>query len=141
MGEEFDRTGMYAKERKARPLEAYRMGQLDNIRDFKLLRDSLHNALVVALLETEDAGHALEHRVHAKIAELEQRIESRAGALANERRQFVLAEREKDCWASPSAHGEGWLCIFSPTGVCTYEDPEDTMNDNCDHCGFPEERK
>ena len=57
--------------------------------------------------------------------------------LGKQRREHVQSERKKDKWASPSCL-DGWMCPGSPSGACEYEngDPDD-----CDHCGFPEERK
>ncbi len=68
----------------------------------------------------------------AKIA-----IEELTPKLCKERREFVQAEREKDEWASPSCI-DGWMCPESPTGACEYENGD---MDECDHCGYPEERK
>ena len=130
---------MYAKERRARPLETT-VGMLsDDRRAFQTIKDNLLYSSMGVRMELDPEG-LLAGKCQEQINVLDQRIESRAGALANERRQFVQTEREKDEWASPSGDG-GWLCPKSPTGVCTYEDPEDHMNDTCDHCGFPEERK
>jgi len=71
------------------------------------------------------------------ITEAEIGLSKIANELAKERKAIVIAERKKDQWASPSC-ASGWLCPDSPTGACEYEngDPDD-----CDHCGFPEERK
>jgi hypothetical protein len=57
--------------------------------------------------------------------------------LGKQRREHVQTERKRDKWASPSCL-DGWMCPKSPTGACEYGngDPDD-----CDHCGFPEERK
>lgn len=64
-------------------------------------------------------------------------IELLTPELGKQRREHVQAERRKDKWASPSCI-DGWMCPKSSTGACEYEngDPHD-----CDHCGFPEERK
>ncbi len=137
MGEEFDQTGMYAKERKARPLEVAVRLIASELDSYIKLRHGLMDDSVSRNL---DPDSTLAVKVERKIAECEQRIESRAEALGTERRQFAEAERESDRWASPSCP-EGWLCHLSPTGVCSYNDPEDFMNDTCDFCGDPEERK
>lgn len=36
----------------------------------------------------------------------------------------------------------GWFCPESPNGVCDYDQPDGSYDeDNCIHCGNPEERK
>ncbi len=137
MGEEFDQTGMYAKERRARPLECAVRMLLTERQSYVTMRHALMDDTVTRNLDPEGT---LAIRVERAIDGLETRVESRAEALATERREFCKAERERDRWESPSCP-EGWLCPDSPTGVCSYNDPEDTMNDICDFCGDPEERK
>jgi hypothetical protein len=134
MGEEFDQTGMYAKERKARPLEVAVRLIASERESYVQLRQGLMDATVSRNL---DPDSTLAVKVERKIAECEQRIESRAEALGTERRQFCKAERESDRWESPSCP-EGWLCPESPTGVCEYEKGD---WDCCDFCGDPGERK
>ena len=57
--------------------------------------------------------------------------------LGKQRREHVQTERKKDEWASPSCI-DGWMCPDSLSGACEYENGDP---DNCDYCGFPEERK
>jgi hypothetical protein len=125
---------MYAKERKERPFET---------RHIHLERARCAYAEIISALINEavsddlDPEGLLVEKASQRMSDLECRIESIAGVLATERRDFCQAERRKDKWASPSC-GDGWLCPDSPTGVCTYENGH---YDDCDHCGFPDERK
>jgi hypothetical protein len=133
------KTGMYAGERKARPLEAFCIGLSQQKRAFEDIKANLLHGPFTVRAELDPQGY-LAAKCEEQIVEIDQRLESRAEALAAERRQFVQAERKKDKWASPSAPGEGWLCPDSPTGICTYEN-DTAIHDHCDYCGFPEERK
>ncbi len=136
---QFAETGMYAKERKARPLEAFCTELYQQKQAFENVKANLLHGPFTVRAALDPQGY-LAAKCEEQIVEIDQRLESRAEALAAERRQFVQTERKKDRWASPSAPGEGWLCPDSPTGVCTYEN-DTPIHDNCDHCGFPEERK
>lgn len=140
MSDVFAETGMYAKERKVRPLEVFCTGLSQQKRAFEIIKANLLNGPSAVRAELDPQG-CLAAKCEEQLVEIDQRLESRAEALATERRQFVQAEREKDEWASPSAPGEGWLCPDSPTGVCIHDNDLSTFNDNCDHCGMPEERK
>lgn len=73
-------------------------------------------------------------------AEAESGIAGIKEDLAKERKEVVAAERSKDKWASPSCL-DGWLCPESPIGICVYEGRNNIDPDDCDYCGFPEERK
>ncbi len=37
--------------------------------------------------------------------------------------------------------GDCWECDKSPTGLCVYDDENDSCHDQCLFCGEPEERK
>ncbi len=134
MSEDFDITGMYKKERERRPLEAAVRKFAHELRAYMDMRNALMDDTVSRNLDPEST---LAVRVERKIAELEQKIDSRAEALATERREYAAEMRKIDRWDSPSSP-EGWLCHLSPTGVCKYENGD---WDCCDYCGDPEERK
>lgn len=44
------------------------------------------------------------------------------------------------CWTCGTHYG--WYCEESPEGVCDYDQEDGSYDeDNCRHCGMPEERK
>lgn len=140
MNRELEATGLYAKERKARPLETFCALLWQDRRAFDdIMGHLLHGSATVRV--ALDPQGCLAEKCYQQIEEINQRLDSRAEALANERREFVRSERKKDKWASPSAAHVGWLCPESPTGICSYEYRGGYSEDTCDHCGFPEERK
>lgn len=136
---EYDETGMYADERKARPLEVVFKYQTRDRDAFSLIKRLLLHTSLTVRGELDPQGY-LVGRCRDRIEVIDQSLASKAEELAEERRKFVQAARDADEWASPHATGGGWLCPESPTGVCTYDNPE-AQDDFCDHCEFPEERK
>ncbi len=138
MSDLLSETGMYAKERKARPFE---------VRNIKLHAEKRAYTNILYALDIETVANDLDpdgsvvKKVEARIEGIRLRLESIADVLASERRNLCKDERKKDKWASPSAPGEGWLCPDSPTGICIHDNDPSTMCDHCDYCGLPEERK
>ncbi len=90
-----------------------------------------------AIGDVVDPGGKFAANVEKFLNEARSGIELLTPELGRQRREHVEAERRRDEWASPSCL-DGWMCPKSPTGACEYENGD---MDECDHCGFPEERK
>ena len=114
-------------EETVRGLRQYRKGLKD-------VRSGLSQEVVALSL---DPDGELMNRCEELISNVTRAIEDMGEDLAHERLTLIIAERKKDKWASPSCY-DGWLCPDSPSGVCSYEDD---IEDDCQHCGFPSERK
>ncbi len=144
MGEAFDLTGLYAKERAARPIETHNTLLKKEIKAYKDVLFAFGytafnttqstTQIIASVGQYLDPDGSIQRKAEEQIANLSSQVDEYG--IAAERKAFCKAEREKDEWASPSSPN-GWLCVDSPNGLCSYEK---SNHDDCDYCGFPDER-